>query len=70
MLSRYLFGEPMSPGGVCPGEQVLPGPCLHNEHAHHTHTAEQTLAVSYVPLEQCSLGPGPPELLWRSLSSR
>jgi hypothetical protein len=34
MLNRYLFGEPTPPGGVCPGEQVLPGPQLHNEHAH------------------------------------
>jgi hypothetical protein len=34
MLSRYLFGEPTPSGGVRPGEQVLPRPLLHNEHAH------------------------------------
>jgi hypothetical protein len=34
MLSRNLFWEPTPPGGVRPGEQVLPGPWLHNEHAH------------------------------------
>jgi hypothetical protein len=34
MLSWHLFGEPTPPGGVRPGEQVLPGPQLYNEHSH------------------------------------
>jgi hypothetical protein len=34
MLSRHLFGEPTHSGGVCPGEQLLLGPQLYNEHSH------------------------------------
>jgi hypothetical protein len=48
MLCRYIFGEPMPTGGICPGEQVLPGPHLHNEHA--PYTAKRLLPVTHSPL--------------------
>jgi hypothetical protein len=46
MLSRHIFGEPTPPGGVRPGEQVLPRPQLYNEHSHLLYTAKPLLAAN------------------------
>jgi hypothetical protein len=45
MLSRHLKWELKPPGGVRPGEHVLPGPQPYNEHSH----LHQLLTGTYVP---------------------